>query len=301
MGLPGAAARTMRLGQAFVAHRCVAARQRLLGGGSMPTGASIAALRAGFDESSAATILLDAARLAEFRARRLVVLSPHFDDACFSLGAFLTRMQSGDLINIFTQGDHVARRAPRPDRQSVFALRDAEDAAFAARCSLKRHDLGCEEPSVRGRRPSQLKFLEDDFVQIVRPLLGKLEGLAAGFAPGARGVVLAPLGIGRHVNHRAIAALVQNFLPLLQANYDLYLYEDQPYARNLLDRICALYRARRRLRLGTRHVLPTPWPEKKPLVELYASQLKGPARACDYWPLAPAPWRPHEAFWSVIP
>ena len=178
------------------------------------------------------TILITENILQKFRERNVVVLSPHFDDACFSLGEFLARLGQGNLVNIFTKGNYFARSrrwlrtAPSP--AEVFAVRNAEDTAFAARCGLTRHDLRCEEPSLRGRRPRNLAYLEDDIRQVTEPILAILDKFAKSVPPGTRSMLLAPLGAGRHVNHRATAEMVMRFRKIIEINYDIHLYEDQP-------------------------------------------------------------------------
>ena len=233
-----------------------------------------------------------------FRARPLVVLSPHFDDACFSLGAFLFDVGHGELINVFTQGDYLA--AFKQPQSHAFALRDREDANFATRCGLNRHDMGCEEPARRGRRPSDLSRLEEDIAQVARPTLAKLMMLSDGFG-SARGVLFAPLGVGRHVNHRAVCQFVLANLDTLGTRFDIYLYEDLPYARNPLQRLSALWRARKVARLGARHVFRPFWPNKKSLLEHYPSQLRHTPSPARFRPRALVPRALHEAFWPVTP
>jgi LmbE family N-acetylglucosaminyl deacetylase len=241
---------------------------------------------------------IDQAVLHNFRGRKTVILSPHFDDACFSLGNFLLRLGQGDLVNIFTQGTCLARwREPEPPEPTqVHAIRDAEDTAFAACCGLRRHDLNCEEPSLRRRRPSQQAYLEDDIYQIAQPVLVILEKIARHIPSGSRGVLFAPLGIGRHVNHRATAALVMRLQHIIEPHYDIYLYEDLPYARNTLHRLAALARARATIGAGRRFMLQVDWKIKQKLIEFYPSQLKATVRGGKF---RPGTFGMQESFWSV--
>jgi LmbE family N-acetylglucosaminyl deacetylase len=242
--------------------------------------------------------------IARFRGRTLVVLSPHFDDACFSLGCFLAAMGRGMLINIFTHGLYLPRRedgdtAPI-DQRLVFDIRDGEDQAFGERCGLTRDDLGCEEPVLRGRRPNDLSRVEDDIGQIEKPILAKLEKIAARFADGERGVLFAPMGVGRHANHRATAETVLRHLEKIGVRYDVFFYEDQPYAGHLIDRIRALLRINSRSRkLSVRYVLTPDWAEKSALLALYPTQLRNRPQRWRFWPMAAWPLAPHEAFWSL--
>ena len=80
-----------------------------------------------------------------------VYLSPHHDDACFSLGHCAGR-QGGRVVNIFTRSEHVAASLLLPtDPQQRVAfvsdLRRREDEAFVAAARLDRADLALEEPS----------------------------------------------------------------------------------------------------------------------------------------------------------
>lgn len=240
------------------------------------------------------TRILQGDDLRAFRDRPLAVLSPHFHDACSSLGAFLAHRASGHLINVFTQDGAV--NAPGV---SSFDIRDREDAAFAARCRLTRHDLGCEAPTRRGRDPHDLSGLADDLEQIRTPVLACLDKIAVNMPPGQRGILLCPLGIGPDVNRRALPALVAEALPRLQRRYDVHFYEELPHASRPLAREGALRRLRRQVPLSTRYVFPARWWTKRELLQLYPSLFRGFPRAARFNPAALFPAFPHEAFWSV--
>jgi LmbE family N-acetylglucosaminyl deacetylase len=243
--------------------------------------------------------------IEKFRARPLVVLSPHFDDACFSLGCFLEKVGRGTLVDIFTHGawapGHKASAAEKNDPDYIHRLRDAEDQTFAMRCGLARIDLRIAEPAVHDRHYRALSALDDDVDAIEAPLAKTLGEIAASWPDETRGTLFAPMGIGHHVNHRATAQVVLDHRETLSARFDLYLYEDIPYAYNPLKRQAGLLRAREELgeAMRTRHVLPVDWEAKKSLVGLYASQF----RFAPFW----AKFRPavlsglglHEAFWAV--
>ncbi len=235
-----------------------------------------------------------------FRRRGVIVLSPHFDDACFSLGAFLQAVGHGDLVNLFTFGRYLV--APDLAREwfseaAIHRIRNEEDDAFARRARLLRHDLECEEPVLRGRRPNQLQGVADDVGQLEQRLLALLDRLARDC--GGRPALFAPLGAGGHVNHRAAAEVVYRNLARLKEMFDLYFYEELPYAANLIHRRLALAALRRRAGAVRRRVFPTDWAAKKSLIELYPSQLKKTPRRRRYRPAALLPLAMHEAFWSL--
>jgi LmbE family N-acetylglucosaminyl deacetylase len=240
-----------------------------------------------------------AALIESFRPRPLIVLSPHFDDACFSLGGFLKALGHGILINLFTHGRYVVQpRLARADltQDAVRYVRDKEDRAFAAACGLVRHDLECEEPSLRRRRPGEMAGLPDDVAQIEDRLLALLFALAA--ESGTPSALFVPLGIGRHVNHRATTEAILRNLARLQPFFEFYFYEELPYASNIFYRMAALERLGHRAGPVRRHVFAAPWREKRALIGLYQSQLR---RAPSFFRFHPAafPLAAHEAFWSL--
>jgi hypothetical protein len=241
------------------------------------------------------TRVLQGDELDAFRNRPLVVLSPHFHDACCSLGAFLAHLSCGHLVNVFTQDGPIAGEA------AAYDIQDREDAAFAARCRLTRHDLGCEAPDRRGRRAHDLSGIADDRTQIGRPVLSCLGKIALAFPAGQRGILLCPLGTGRHVNRRALAALVADELPRLQHFFDVYFYEELPHASRPLAREAALRRLRRTVTLSARYAFPARWWSKRELLQLYPSLFRGFPRPTRFNPAALFPAFPHEAFWSASP
>jgi LmbE family N-acetylglucosaminyl deacetylase len=249
---------------------------------------------------TARAVTASAALVENFRRRAVIVLSPHFDDACFSLGGFLSaRGGQGLLVNIFTKGTYLVRPdlvEASPPGDEVHFIRDGEDREFAWRCGLQRHDLECEEPSLRGRRPSQMGGLGDDIAQAEEKLLTFVMALAAGRQ--AAPALFVPLGIGRHVNHRATAEIVMRNLRRVRAAFDVHFYEELPYASHPFHRLAALKRLRLRAGPAQRQVFAAPWREKRELIGIYQSQLRAPPSALSFRPAA-LPLAAHEAFWSL--
>lgn len=246
------------------------------------------------------TMLVSDAEVIALRAQVPVVLSPHFDDACFSLGGLLERLGRGLVVNIFTRGLFAPgdRSGIAADPDNVHRLRDAEDLAFAQKCGLSRIDLKADEPVLRGRRPNDARGIVEDIASIRVALLQTLEGLDR--ISGVKRALFAPLGIGRHANHRAVATLVQGNIAELSRSFQIYLYEDLPYAYNPVQRLKALARARSgNTMLGSRHVLPVPWKKKRELASLYPSQFTSAPWRWKFRPAARWPLAMHEAFWST--
>jgi LmbE family N-acetylglucosaminyl deacetylase len=238
------------------------------------------------------------ALVQRFKTQPVVVLSPHFDDACLSLGGILSAVGGGSLINIFTRSLWLVQSVhEKPTEEQVRIIRDAEDAAFARHCGLTRHDLGGREPATQGRRPLDLSHLEADIADRTPSLLGKLDELAG----PEKSFLLCPMGIGRHVNHRATFEIVLRNLSRIGKAYTLFFYEDLPYAGNFHRRLGGVRRMRRRLG-GVplrRHVFVPDWTAKEALIGFYPSQFPPPLRRRRFRPAAAWPLVPHEAFWSI--
>lgn len=233
------------------------------------------------------------------RADNTFYLSPHYDDIAFSLGARVAAAPGGRLVNLFTRSGYVAGTPidQWPDAatiERVMALRRAEDTAFSTRFGLERLDLGLDEPPVRQRTPWDLAGLADDIEQVRAPLIGLLRSLPAATQ------IFCPAGIGGHVNHLAVRAVVIELLPEL-AGHSVLFYEDLPYAasrrvrrRGVAD-LRAAFRGRRLGRQAWRAGA-----EKLEAVNCYPSQLAKSPELRRFSPRAFWPLRPHEAVWRVL-
>ena len=165
-------------------------------------------------------------------AHRLVIVSPHADDAVLSCGALRSRRQVLAL-NLF---DDYAGPATSPVARYLFsawgvadaaearAVRDAEDAAACRVVGFARTSSGLLDAAFRrgGSRPfGNLTHADEALVPVVTRLIR--DQLDAAAEPS---IVLAPLGIGEHVDH-LIAR--QAALVLRAQGQRVALYEDVPY------------------------------------------------------------------------
>jgi hypothetical protein len=175
----------------------------------------------------------------------VVVLSPHLDDAVFSCGALLAHLAPRHritVVSVFTAAapppwSLPARRALRAlgtkDARDLFGQRRAEDLEVLEGLGVTAAHLGFTDALFRvraGGRPAYRTFRFD-------ALRGRVAACDAGLAAevGARsgeiaracgaGVVFAPLGIGRHVDHLITRAAAPHLG--LRTVY----YSDFPYSR----------------------------------------------------------------------
>lgn len=238
--------------------------------------------------------------------RDFVFLSPHRDDACFSLG-LLARMTGGTLVNLFTRSQYtlatVDEFSPATIAE-VSAIRHAEDRGFITMCNLHEIDLQWSEAPLRGYRPFDGDDLDteiDSFAPQLHRALGALN--QSSFLPKAW--LFCPMGIGGHRDHLIVRNALLRDLGELERRFSVAFYEELPYASDPGRResgIGDFFRAlaatgksglrRQTLRLGRRADL------KLRMVCLYASQFEAsPTTLAQYIP-AVAGAEPHEAVWA---
>ncbi len=192
-----------------------------------------------------------AKRLAH--ATELVVLSPHLDDAALSLGGTLLRAAHApahaQVWTFYTAGPPVGELPPKQRVFGDYAARAVEDVRALAILEAEPRHLGLweriwREPQVRGlhkvfRAPDGLGgFSELPRVRrIVETLLVD--------RPDA--TVLAPLGIGGHVDHLELAIAALQAATAAGALHRVGFYEDfYAISEHLRRRHPVTRRARRR-------------------------------------------------------
>jgi LmbE family N-acetylglucosaminyl deacetylase len=180
----------------------------------------------------------------------LTVLSPHQDDAGLSLAmtirAAARRGGRVRIVNCFTVSGYAPHSEARTS-QEVGVVRGREDREFAERVgeTVEIVDLGLEDAPIRlACRVEQVRRMG-----VGRSEMAEADALAERAAAIADGTVLAPLGLGRHIDH-LIAR--EAGIRLARAGRAVAFYEDLPYAAELRD-CCVLHAADGvARRLGTR-------------------------------------------------
>ena len=155
--------------------------------------------------------------------RSIVVLSPHLDDAVWSLGGLLNELvRTGyrvEVITVFSQSTFVYDELISSEEAT--ALRKSENILALRKVGVHReHCLDIPEGVLRDRALDSIfdaaYALPAHLAQIIG---GRLEQLIPQNA-----LVLAPSGFGEHMDHIALRDLVAE-LP-----YTVIYYEDMPYA-----------------------------------------------------------------------
>ena len=133
-------------------------------------------------------------------------LSPHLDDGVLSCASLLGRAARPVIATFFSEGDE------------LYAARRAEDREACRRLGAECRQLGLRDDRFRN-------FME--IVSAPTPVTKRSQrALAALLAELNPELVLAPLGVGHHVDHREVREAAK---ALVEPGRLLY-YEDRPYA-----------------------------------------------------------------------
>jgi len=226
-------------------------------------------------------------RASGFSLRPVIVLSPHLDDAALSCGARIAQAvavgRHAVVATFFTQDEPLEPPSPlaadlrrwwQLPAGEVMKSRRAEDLEACRRLGAEPLHLDLPEgPYRRDARGAilypSLKSLFGAPAADDLPWRERLAAIVAGFAAryGAEPELLAPLGVGGHVDHRLVRAAAE------LAGGDVAFYEELPY---VAWKWLALGRALVRRRQWTPESLPvTPelFERKVAAISAYASQV----------------------------
>lgn len=173
------------------------------------------------------------------------MLSPHYDDAPLSLGQSL---HDGTLAKhtvtvgvVFGRSNWTRWFHPTRSRWPLASgIRLGEEARNALRFRYRVRLGGLEESILRTGDLSSESFLDGSFVASESEALDAVSSLLGAWAP-RYDLVIAPLGIGDHVDHQLVAEAARR---LMEAGTAVAFYEDRPYACVLDEDALALAAAK---------------------------------------------------------
>ena len=158
---------------------------------------------------------------------RILVVSPHRDDAAFSCAISIRALRAVGQIwfaNYFTVSEYAPFRRDEPG--TITELRAREDQSFAQLAGICFEDLNLLDA------PERLSLGLPE-ICAVRPLdeedaaIGSIEKHIAASVPD---LLLVPLALGNHIDHRVAQAAA-----LASGVAGIAFYEDLPYAARLPD------------------------------------------------------------------
>lgn len=153
-----------------------------------------------------------------------LLLSPHADDAAFSLGGAIAAgllPRPITLLTVFGRSTFSQATGPHGDVDAVTQQRRAEDEAYARRHGLQWIWLEHDDAVVR--------LGWDAIFRGDAPRPDHTHAIIAAAREVGAALVLAPLGLGNHVDHR----LLRDLAIEMTHTEGLAFYEDLPYAATL--------------------------------------------------------------------
>ncbi len=158
---------------------------------------------------------------------KILFISPHFDDCCYSCHTSITQLASTNeitLCNVFTQSIWCPR-LPLKDVQSISNQRAEEDDSYFKYIGIfERVNLSFPDCTLRNRETFQTPILESE-----RGLVTNVEAqLAMVVESHHDALIFVPLAIGNHIDHYIIFQFFMNRISSLKDR--LVFYEDLPYS-----------------------------------------------------------------------
>jgi hypothetical protein len=241
------------------------------------------------------------------RSDRMVILSPHSDDACFSLGYLAMKSPDVCVVTVFSRSGYLPGLHGKDQittAEAVTEVRQKEDLRFAERAKVNLISLGLLDAPLRGitsplhRQPESrdLEYVDAPLNHCLKIFRSQSDRLP---------MLFAPLGIGMHIDHLTLRDWTLNHFASLSGDYRIGFYEDLHYASDKHARNLGIRDFKQRLNPGLscrRLELPLGKEVsfKLELLESYASQfLNGKPSISAFTPAAGDKVEPHEAVWLV--
>lgn len=161
--------------------------------------------------------------------RSVLLLSPHSDDVAYSIGGIVAHLSTRAnmlLMTVFGRSGWALAEALREESADVIsAVREREDRAYCERRQLEYACLPCPDSFVMGYDEAGELSITPDADPRTAGIVKLINDSVACLVPH---VVLAPCGLGGHVDHRIVRTAAQ----ALGSASVLY-YEDIPYSTSL--------------------------------------------------------------------
>lgn len=167
--------------------------------------------------------------LESMLGRKILFLSPHADDVAYSVGGLVAQLAMRSdlhLITIFGRSGWALPEASRgKSADEISAEREREDRAYCARRWIKYELLPCPDSFTAGYdEVTELSSAATD-----DPRTGGVVNMVrSAVAYRMPQFVLAPCGLGGHVDHQIVRLAADGL-----ENVDVLYYEDVPYSSEL--------------------------------------------------------------------
>ena len=206
--------------------------------------------------------------------RKTIIISPHLDDAAFSLGAALLdrRFMNPTIVSVFTRSRY--RIDGCGDVEQVTSERQTEDIVACRALSIGCRYLGFEDASLRAPYADEAEYMRPNLNVSSDPVWDNVcIALRTLLTQHNWHRVVLPLGVGNHIDHRIVrdAALYG-----LRNSTKVLFFQDLTYDRDECEiaELCAQIGVKKELIFQT-----SAQDRKFALCEFYASQIDGGIRS----------------------
>lgn len=199
-----------------------------------------------------------------------LILSPHLDDAVFSLGSALCEGAFGlvQIVNVFSRSRYTLRGLGNV--QEVSSLRRVEDVTAMLTLGISATYLDFPDSSIRAEYFDEAAYMDENLDPASDNIWGQiLEALRGEFQAIDYTRVVVPLGVGGHIDHR----IVRDCCVALVGNKNkIWFYEDGTYNRpeHMIRSLAQSMGAANYEILGR-----SDFKEKQRLASFYTSQMDG--------------------------
>jgi len=167
--------------------------------------------------------------LESMMGRRILLLSPHADDIAYSIGGIVAQLSMRADLRLMTIFGHSGWALPQASCEksasAISAEREREDRAYCARRRIDYDLLPCPDSFVMGYdNATELSIAAADDPR-TEGVVNLIRNAVARRVPQ---IVLAPCGLGGHVDHQ-IVRIAADALDHVEILY----YEDVPYSSSL--------------------------------------------------------------------
>jgi LmbE family N-acetylglucosaminyl deacetylase len=169
---------------------------------------------------------------------KVLMLSPHCDDIPLSLGGSLLAGEWGGEVHavvIFSVSRYSLKNGWNNEVEAQTAVRNEEERRASAAAGYTVEFLGFPEPGVRQGYAQVTDIFNPDLSFDPDPVWPGVRGRLMELLAGESGLVVSPLGIGNHIDHRMVAACFREVADA-SPRWTPAFYEDLPYAARFSSR-----------------------------------------------------------------
>lgn len=205
-------------------------------------------------------------------AKKILVISPHPDDAAFSLGGFLLQNAQESILvwDVFSEQQYSICQGKYDEQEQILMEEQFAMEQLHANVIL----AGLPEAGMRGSQKLS-DILNRTISTKEEPLLKEVKAqFAKVVEQESPDEIYLPLGSGRHIDHLIVREAVIEYLQEKQKNEAVWLYEEFPYSLNadwveIALKDCSAYH------LQKEHLDVTGMEERKAeVIRLYKSQIR---------------------------